>query len=545
MIHVNNLTISFGARPLFGDVQVKFTPGNCYGIIGANGAGKSTFLKILSGELEPDSGEVILGPKCRVAVLKQDHFAYEDELVRDVVVRGYPRLHEVSQERDALYQKADFSDEDGVRAGELEIEFMEMGGYDSEQEVISLLTNLGIEEELHGRHMRELEEGKKVRVLLAQALFGNPDILLLDEPTNGLDWRSIEWLEEYLVNSPHTVLVVSHDRQFLNNVCTHIADIDYRKIQVYVGNYAFWQQASELVEQQRRDHAKKSSDKAKDLQAFIERFSSNASKARQATSRKKMLAELKLEDMPRSTRKYPHVVFKPERPCGKSVLEIKGLTASSDGRVVIKDLDLMVNQGDKIAFVGYDDLARTTLLRVLAGELKPDAGEVTWGTTITRSYFPKNHEEFFDSELPLVDWLRQWAAQNATEDVMRSMLGRMLFSGDDAMKRAKVLSGGEKVRCMLSRMMLSEANVLILDEPTNHLDLESITALNNALIRFNDVVLFSSPDREFVHTIASRIVELTHLGDIQRHMPFNEYLHNEQVSQERAVIYADRDDVRV
>ncbi len=545
MIHVNDVSISFGPRPLFDDVQVKFTPGNCYGIIGANGAGKSTFLKILSGELEPDRGEVVLGPRCRLAVLKQEHFAYEDELVRDVVMSGHERLWKIGKERDALYSKEDFSDEDGVRAGELEIEYAELGGYESEQEVVTLLTGLGIEEELHGRYMRELEEGKKVRVLLAQALFGRPDILLLDEPTNGLDWRSIEWLEDYLINYPHTVIVVSHDRQFLNNVCTHIADIDYRKMRVYVGNYSFWQQASELVEQQRRDQAKKNADKAKDLKKFIERFSSNASKAKQATSRKKMLETLTLEDLPISSRKYPHVVFKPERACGKSVLEVKNLTASVDGTVVIKDLSFMVNRDDKIAFVGYDDVARTTLMRILAGDHEPDSGEVIWGTTITSSYFPRNHEEYFDSDLKLTDWLRQWAEHNATEEVMRGMLGRMLFSGDDAIKPARVLSGGEKVRCMLSRMMLTDANVLILDEPTNHLDLESITSLNNALIKFSDVVLFTSPDREFVNTIANRIIEFTALGDIQRHMPFDEYLKDEQVQKERAVIYADRDDVRI
>lgn len=545
MIHVNDLTISFGSRPLFEDVQVKFTPGNCYGIIGANGAGKSTFLKILSGELEADRGEVILGPRCRLAVLKQDHFAHEDEIVRDVVMMGHSRLWKVSSERDALYAKADFSDEDGVRAGELEIEFMELGGYEAEQELLTLLTGLGIEEELHGMHMRELEEGKKVRVLLSQALFGEPDILLLDEPTNGLDWRSIEWLEDYLINYQHTVLVVSHDRQFLNNVCTHIADIDYRKLRVYVGNYSFWQQASELVEQQRRDQSKKNADKAKDLKAFIERFSSNASKARQATSRKKMLEELKLGDLPVSTRKYPHIDFKPERACGKSVLEVKNLTASVDGRTVIKNLSFMINQDDKVAIVGYDDVARTTLMRILAGEHEPDSGEITWGTTITKSYFPKNHEEFFDSDLKLTDWLRQWASHNATEDVMRGMLGRMLFSGEEATKAARVLSGGEKVRCMLSRMMLQDANVLLLDEPTNHLDLESITALNNALIKYSDVVLFTSPDREFVNTIATRIFEITALGDIQRYMPFDEYLQDENVRVERGVLYADRDDVRV
>ncbi len=545
MIHVNGVTVSFGQRPLFEDVQVKFTPGNCYGIIGANGAGKSTFLKVLSGELEASSGEVIIGPRCRMAVLKQDHFAYEEYLVRDVVMMGYAKLWQISKERDALYSKEDFNEADGVRAAELEAEFAELEGYEADQEIGSLLSGLGIEDELHYSTMRELDGGKKVRVLLAQALFGKPDILLLDEPTNGLDWRSIMWLEDYLINYPHTVLVVSHDRQFLNNVCTHVADIDYRQMRVYVGNYAFWQQASELVEGQRRDQAKKQSDKVKDLQAFIQRFSSNASKARQATSRRKMLDQLTLDDLPRSTRKYPHIVFKPDRPCGKSVLEVKNLTKRIDGKLIINNLSFLVGQEDKIAFVGYDDVARSTLFKILAGELEPDSGEIHWGETITKAYFPKNHDHYFDTDLSLIDWLRQFASRDAAEEQMRGMLGRMLFSGEEATKRARVLSGGEKVRCMLSRMMLHGANLLILDEPTNHLDLESITALNNALIKFPEVVLFASHDREFVNTVANRIIEFTPLGDIQRITSFEDYLSDPKVQAERAKLYTDQLDVRL
>ncbi len=530
MISASNVALSFGKRVIFKDVNIKFTPGNCYGLIGANGSGKSTFLKILSGEMEPDKGEIIVGPRERVAVLSQDQFAFDEETVFNTVIMGHARLYKLMAEREAIYAKADFSEEDGIRSAELECEFAEMNGYEAESEAGVLLNGLGIPEELRSKKMKELEAGEKVRVLLAQALFGNPDVLLLDEPTNHLDLKSITWLEEYLFRFPNTVIVVSHDRHFLNQVCTHVADIDFGKIQLYVGNYDFWYQASQMHFKQKQDEARKITDKANQLKEFIQRFSSNASKAKQATSRKKLLEKLTLDDMPVSSRKYPHVVFKPERPCGDVILEMTGLSKAVDGMPVLNDLTLTVQKGDKIAFVGGNSLAKTTLFQILAGELEPDSGSFRWGVTITTSYFPRENSAYFDNELNLVEWLGQFSPPTEGEHFARGFLGRMLFSGDEAMKKANVLSGGERVRCMLSKMMLTGANALIMDEPTNHLDLESITALNNGLTAFPEVVLFTSQDHEFIDTVANRIVEITPGGIIDRVMGFEEYMNNEDVA---------------
>jgi ATPase subunit of ABC transporter with duplicated ATPase domains len=536
MIAATNVSLSYGKRVLFKDVTIKFTPGNCYGLIGANGAGKSTFLKILAGEISPDSGAITIGPRERIAVLRQDQFAFDEETVLNTVIMGHERLYRIMVEREAIYAKPDFSEEDGVRSAELEGEFAEMNGYEAESEAAVLLNGLGIPEELRGRQMKELEAGQKVRVLLAQALFGSPDVLLLDEPTNNLDLKSISWLEEFLYRFPNTVIVVSHDRHFLNQVCTHTADIDFGRIQVYVGNYDFWYHASQLNLRQRQNESRKVSDKVNELKEFIQRFSSNASKAKQATSRKKLLEKLTLEDMPVSSRKYPHVVFKPERACGDIILEITGLSKSVDGVELLKGLDLIVRKGDKIAFVG-NGLARTTLFQILAGELEPDSGSFRWGVTITSSYFPKENSAYFDNDFNLVEWLGQFAPPTEGETFARGFLGRMLFSGDEALKKSSVLSGGEKVRCMLARMMLTGANALILDEPTNHLDLESITALNDGLIAFSEVILFASHDHEFVSTIANRIIELTPGGIIDRVMGFDEYLEDADVAAERDRLY--------
>jgi ATPase subunit of ABC transporter with duplicated ATPase domains len=537
MITASNIALSYGKRVLFKDVNIKFTPGNCYGLIGANGAGKSTFLKILSGEITPDKGEIAIGPRERLAVLRQDQFAFDEEMVFNTVIRGHEELYKVMVEREAIYAKADFSEEDGVRSAELEAEFAEMNGYEAESEAAVMLNGLGIPEELRHKKMKELEGGDKVRVLLAQALFGNPDVLLLDEPTNNLDLKSITWLEDFLFRFPNTVIVVSHDRHFLNQVCTHTADIDFSRILVYVGNYDFWYHASQLNLKQRQNENRKVSDKAEELKAFIQRFSSNASKAKQATSRKKLLDKLTLEEMPVSSRKYPHVMFKPERPCGDIILEISGLTKAIDGGKVLDNLDLIVRKNDKIAFVGGNTLARTTLFQILAGELEPDSGSFRWGVTITNAYFPKENSSYFDKNLSLIDWLGQYSPPTEGETFARGFLGRMLFSGDEATKKTSVLSGGERVRCMLSRMMLSGANVLILDEPTNHLDLESITALNDGLIAYPEVVLFASHDHEFVSTIANRIIEITPGGVIDRVMAFDEYLESEDVTSERDALY--------
>jgi len=530
MISATNISLSYGKRVIFKDVNIKFAPGNCYGLIGANGAGKSTFLKILAGEGEADKGEVSVGPRERVAVLRQDQFAFDEETVFNTVIMGHKRLYQVMAEREALYAKAEFSEEDGIRSAELEGEFAEMNGYEVESEAAVLLNGLGIPEELRQKRMKELEAGDKVRVLLAQALFGNPDVLLLDEPTNHLDLKSIAWLEDFLYRFQNTVIVVSHDRHFLNQVCTHTADIDFGRIQVYVGNYDFWYQASQLTLKQKQNENRKVTEKANELKEFIQRFSSNASKAKQATSRKKLLEKLTIEDMPVSSRKYPHVVFKPERPCGDIILEITGLSKAIDGVAVLNDLSFTVRKGDKIAFVGGNSLAKTTLFQILAGKLEPDEGSFRWGVTITPAYFPKENSSYFNNDLNLIEWLGQYSPPTEGETFARGFLGRMLFSGEEAMKKTSVLSGGERVRCMLSRMMLSGANALVLDEPTNHLDLESITALNNGLIAFTEVVLFSSHDHEFVSTVANRIVEITPGGIIDRVMGFEEYLEDGEVA---------------
>ncbi len=528
MISASNICLAYGKRTIFKNVNIKFTPGNCYGLIGANGAGKTTFLKILAGDIDADKGEVTIGKGLRLAVLRQDQFAFDEETVFNTVIMGHARLYEVMAEREAIYTKSDFTDEDGVRSGELEAEFAEMNGYEAESEAAVLLNGLGIAEELRQKKLKELEGGEKVRVLLAQALFGNPEVLLLDEPTNHLDLRSIQWLEEFLGRFQNTVIVVSHDRHFLNQACTHIADIDFGTIRTYVGNYDFWYEASELVLKQKQDANKKTSDKANELKDFIARFSSNASKAKQATSRKKLLDKLDIEELPISSRKYPFVMFQPERPCGDIILEVKDLTVTVDGIKVVDKLNLNVNKGDKIAFVG-NSLAKSTLLQVLTEEIKPDSGSFRWGVTITNSYFPKENSSYFAKDLSLIEWLCQYPPHEG-ENFARGFLGRMLFSGDEATKMTSVLSGGEKVRCMLSRMMLTNANVLIFDEPTNHLDLESITALNNSLISFNEVVLFTSHDHKFVSTLANRIIELTPGGVIDRVMSFDEYLDNDSIN---------------
>ena len=544
MISATNICLAYGKRTIFKNVNIKFTPGNCYGLIGANGAGKSTFLKILAGNSEPDKGEVSIGKGLRLAVLNQDQFAFDEEIVLNTVIMGHKRLYRVMAERDAIYAKTDFSEADGVRSGELETEFADMNGYDAESEAAVMLNGLGIPEALRQKKMKELEGGEKVRVLLAQALFGNPDVLLLDEPTNHLDLKSIQWLEEFLGRFQNTVIVVSHDRHFLNQVCTHIADIDFGTIRTYVGNYDFWYEASQLVLKQKQDANRKASDKANELKDFIARFSSNASKAKQATSRKKLLDKLNVEELPVSSRRYPFILFKPERPCGDIILEVKGLSKTVDGVKVLNNLDLIVNKGDKIVFVGGNSVAKTTLLKILTGETKADNGSFRWGVTITHSYFPKENSSYFSKDLNLIDWLCQYPPHEG-ESFARGFLGRMLFSGDDATKMTSVLSGGEKVRCMLSRMMLTNANALLLDEPTNHLDLESITALNNSLINFSEIILFTSHDHKFVSTLANRIVELTPTGSIDRVMGFDEYLENDTVNTLRQELYQSETDLNL
>ncbi len=533
MICTSNVTLAYGKRVLFKDVNIKFTPGNRYGLIGANGAGKSTFLKILAGDIESDSGSVSVGPRERIAVLKQDHFAFDEKTVLNTVIMGHEKLYQIMTQRDTLYAKPDFSEADGIRSGELEIEFAEMNGYEAESEAAVLLNSLGIIEELHEKKMKELEGGEKVRILLAQALFGNPDVLLLDEPTNNLDIKSIAWLEAFLYRFKNTVIVVSHDRHFMNQVCTHIADIDFSKILVYVGNYDFWYQASQLNLKQKQAENKKITDRADELKSFIQRFSSNASKSKQATSRKKLLEKLTIEDMPVSSRKYPFVSFKPERSCGNVILEVDNLTKTIDGEKVLNNVSFTVNGADKIAFMSSSSLAKTTLFQILAGEIEPDSGTFRWGVTITHSYFPKEHSAYFSGDQSLIEWLLQFAPPKENENFARTFLGRMLFSGDDATKKISMLSGGEKVRCMLSRMMLAESNVLIMDEPTNHLDLESITALNNSLLNFQEVILFASHDHEFVNTVVNRIIEITPSGVIDRLMTFDEYIKSKEVAQIR------------
>ncbi|AYB42161.1 ATP-binding cassette domain-containing protein [Paenibacillus lautus] len=537
MISTSGVTLRYGKRALFEDVNIKFTPGNCYGLIGANGAGKSTFLKILSGEIEPNSGEVHMTPNERMAVLKQNHYEYDQYAVLETVIMGHARLYTIMKEKDALYAKADFSEEDGMRAGELEGEFAELNGWDAEPDAAALLIGLGIPRELHDKKMSELSGNEKVRVLLAQALFGRPHNLLLDEPTNHLDLESIQWLENFLMDYEGTVIVVSHDRHFLNKVCTHIADIDFGKIQLYVGNYDFWYESSQLALALQRESNKKKEEKIKELQAFIQRFSANASKSKQATSRKKQLDKITLDDIRPSNRKYPFLNFKPEREAGKQLLTVDSLTKSVEGEKVLDNVSFVVNKGDKIAFVGPNGLPKTTLFQVITGETEAEAGEYSWGVTTTQAYFPKDNSAYFDGvDLNLVEWLRQYS-KDQDETFLRGFLGRMLFSGEEALKKASVLSGGEKVRCMLAKMMLNGANVLIFDEPTNHLDLESITALNNGLIDFDGTILFTSHDHQFIQTIANRIIEITPNGIIDRSMSYDEYLESEEIKGLRESMY--------
>ncbi|ABK62372.1 ABC-F family ATP-binding cassette domain-containing protein [Clostridium novyi] len=524
MITVNNVSLRYGDRKLFEDVNLKFTPGNCYGIIGANGAGKSTFLKILSGEIEPNTGDVSIPSDIRMSVLKQDHYKYDEHEVLETVIMGNERLFEIIKEKEALYAKDPFTDEDGIKASELECEFADLNGWEAESEASSLLQGLGIDTDLHYKKMSDLSGAEKVKVLLAQALFGKPGILILDEPTNHLDIQSINWLEDFLIDFEGTVIVVSHDRHFLNNVCTHIADVDFGKIKLYVGNYDFWYQSSQLALQMAKDQNKKKEEKIKELQNFIARFSANASKSKQATSRKKLLDKITLDDIEPSSRRYPFVGFTMEREVGKDILMVDGLTKTIDGEKVLNNVSFIVSKDDKIAFVGENEIAKTALFKILTGEMEPDSGTFKWGVTITTSYFPKDNSEFFNGvDLSLVDWLRQYSEEKS-ESYLRGFLGRMLFSGEEALKKADVLSGGEKVRCMLSKMMLSNANVLILDQPTNHLDLESITAVNNGLRDFKSNVLFTSHDHEFIQTIANRIIEITPDGIIDKKMSYDEYL---------------------
>lgn len=524
MINVTNVSLRYGERKLFEDVSLKFTPGNCYGVIGANGAGKSTFLKILSGEIEPNTGDVSVAHGTRMSVLKQDHYEYDQYEVLETVIMGNKRLYDIIKEKEVLYAKPDFSDEDGIKASELECEFAELNGWEAESEASSVLQGLGIETDLHYKKVEELSGSEKVKVLLAQALFGNPGILVLDEPTNHLDIKSINWLEEFLINFEGTVIVVSHDRHFLNKVCTHMADVDFGKIKLYVGNYDFWYESSQLALQMAKDQNKKKEEKIKELQDFIARFSANASKSKQATSRKKLLDKIDLDDIQPSTRRYPYVGFKPEREVGNDILVVDGLTKTIDGVKVIDNVSFIVSKGDKIAFIGENEIANTTLFKILTGEIEPDSGSYKWGITITTSYFPKDNSEFFNGvDLSLVDWLRQFSEEKS-ESYLRGFLGKMLFSGEEALKKANVLSGGEKVRCMLSKMMLSTANVLLLDQPTNHLDLESITALNNGLRDYKSNILFTSHDHQFIQTIANRIIEIKPTGIVDKQMTYDEYL---------------------
>jgi len=524
LITVTNVGLRYGDKKLFEDVNIKFIPGNCYGVIGANGAGKSTFLKILSGELEPNSGEISIAKGVRMSVLKQDHFKYDEYEVLQAVIMGNARLYEIMQEKDSLYAKSDFTDEDGIKASELEGEFAELNGWEAEAEASTLLQGLGIGMELHNKKMSDLGGSEKVKVLLAQALFGNPGVLILDEPTNHLDIKSINWLEEFLINFEGTVIVVSHDRHFLNKVCTHMADVDFGKIKLYVGNYDFWYESSQLALQMAKDQNKKKEEKVKDLQEFIARFSANASKSKQATSRKKLLDKISIDDISPSSRRYPFVGFKPEREVGNDILTVDSLCKTIDGVKVLNNVSFTLAKGDKIAFASENEIATTTLFKILSGEMEPDSGSYKWGITITKAYFPKDNNEFFnDVDLNLVDWMRQFSEEKS-ESYLRGFLGRMLFSGDEALKEAKVLSGGERVRCMLSRMMLTSANALIFDQPTNHLDLEAITAVNNGLIDYKSVILFASHDHQFVQTIANRIIEITNEGIIDKRMDYDEYL---------------------
>ena len=537
MITANNVSLHFGRQKLFSKVNINFAKGNCYGLIGANGSGKSTFLKILSGDIETSSGDVFVAPGERISVLKQDQFAFDEHKVLSTVIMGHKRLYEIMTEKDALYSKEDFSDEDGMRISELEGEFSELDGWNAEPDAAKLLNNVGIPEELLDVEMKQLEGGQKVRVLLAQALFGNPDILLLDEPTNHLDVETCVWLEGFLCNFNNIAIVVSHDRHFLDKVCTHIADIDYGKIQLFSGNYTFWMQSSQLILDQRAQANKNTMQKRKELEEFIARFSANASKAKQATSRKKSLEKLTLEDLKPSSRKYPYINFEQERDSGNSILNIENLSKSIDGQVMFKELNIRVEKSDKIAFIGHNDLVKTTLFQVLVKELKPDGGKFAWGVSTKQAYYPKDNTDYFNSDMELVDWLSQYT-DNTDATFVRGFLGRMLFSGEEASKKVKVLSGGEKVRCMLARMMLVQANVLILDEPTNHLDLESITALNEGLTRYKGTLLFSSQDHQLVQTVANRIIEITPNGYIDRPgTTYDEYLSDKNIEERRWKLY--------
>ena len=536
MISVNNLSLRFGERKLFSHVNIVFSPGNCYGLIGANGSGKSTFLKILSGEIDSTTGDVVVSPGKRVSMLKQDQFAFDEYAVLTTVIMGHKKLYEIMGAKDALYSKTPFSDEDGMRAAELEAEFAELEGWNAESDAAKLLSDLGIDVELHTAQMKQLEAGQKVRVLLAQALFGNPDILLLDEPTNHLDVESSMWLEEFLCDFENTAIVVSHDRHFLDKVCTHIADIDFGKIHLYNGNYTFWSEASQLAARQRSDANKKIEEKRQELKEFIMRFANNASKSRQATSRKKILEKLNVDDIGPSSRKYPYINFEQEREAGNDIVRIDDLFKTVEGQVMLGGLKITIQRGDKVAFVGPDDLAKTVLFQILMNESQADSGSFKWGSSVKRAYYPRDNFKYFDTALNIVDWLRQYS-KDTDGQFIRSFLGKMLFSGDESLKPVNVLSGGEKAKCMFARMMIQQPNVLILDEPTNHLDLEAITSLNNGLAKFRGTMLFSSHDHQLVQTVANRIIEITPKGYIDRAMAFDEYLSNEQIKQQRHELY--------
>jgi ATPase subunit of ABC transporter with duplicated ATPase domains len=539
MIAANNISLQFGKRVLFDEVNVKFTPGNCYGVIGANGAGKSTFLKILSGDIDPTRGNISIEPGKRMAVLRQNHHEYDEITVLDTVMMGHSKLWSIMQEKDAIYAKPDFSEEDGIRASELEGEFSEMNGWNAQSDAAALLSGLGITEDDHYKILKELSGNQKVRVLLAQALFGNPDILILDEPTNDLDINTITWLEDFLLEFKNIVIVVSHDRHFLDTVCTHIVDIDFSAIKLYTGNYSFWYQSSQLALSQRSSANKKAEDKRKELQEFIARFSANASKSRQATSRRELLEKINVDEIQASTRRYPAIIFQQKRTAGDQILQAENLSYSLNGNVLFKNLDFFVNKGDKIAFLSKESLAITSLFRILVGELKQDTGEFKFGQTITPAYLPSNNESYFQSNENLIEWLRQFAEEENKDEVyIRGFLGKMLFSGEEVFKKCSVLSGGEKMRCMISRMMLATGNLLILDEPTNHLDLESITAFNNALKDFPGTVLFTSHDHEFTQTVANRIIEITPNGFIDKLMSYDEYIESEKVAEQKEALYA-------
>jgi ATPase subunit of ABC transporter with duplicated ATPase domains len=540
LITVNDVSLLFSDRKLFDDVNIKFTPGNCYGLIGANGAGKSTFLKILAGEIQPTTGTVTLGPDERMATLKQNHFDYEDHTVLETVIMGHKRLYEVMKEKDAIYMKEDFSDEDGIKAAELEGEFAELDGWEAEPEAAVLLQGLNIPESLHDQKMSELTAGQKVKVLLAQSLFGKPDVLLLDEPTNGLDTRSINWLEEFLINFENTVVVVSHDRHFLNKVCTHMADLDFGKIKLFVGNYDFWLESSQLAAKLQANANAKKEEQIKELQDFIARFSANASKSKQATSRKKMLDKITLEDIQPSSRRYPFVGFTPEREIGNDLLHVENVSVTIDGKKVLDNISFSLNNTDKVAFIADNDIVTTTLFKVIMGEITPDTGSVRWGVTTSQAYLPKDTSKDFDTDLTILDWLRQFAGKEEDDNTfLRGFLGRMLFSGEDVMKPVNVLSGGEKVRVMLSKMMLSKANVLVLDDPTNHLDLESITALNDGLMAFTGAILFASHDHQFIQTLANRIIAVSDKGVVDRaDTTYDEFLENKDVQKQLEQLFS-------